>query len=90
MCFVDVHLQFKLLFHCNTEKRDDVDNFVNSYGKAGANMEQVKAYLFLRQQILANSEGHLGKNGIHPSPRQSEIFFTSLRVNFSKKSCLRL
>ena len=28
--------------------QDDVDNFVNSYGKAGADMEQVKACLYLR------------------------------------------
>ena len=28
--------------------QDDVDNFVNSYGKAGADMEQVKACQYLR------------------------------------------
>ena len=28
--------------------QDDVDNFVNSYGKAGADIEQVKACLYLR------------------------------------------
>ena len=28
--------------------QDDVDNLVNSYGKAGADIEQVKACLYLR------------------------------------------
>ena len=27
--------------------QDDVDNFVNNYGKAGADMEQVKACLYM-------------------------------------------
>ena len=30
--------------------QDDVDNFVNNYGKAGANLEQVKVYLYLLLQ----------------------------------------